>query len=313
VTLTHEPLLIEEFRTGLQATRITLLPSGNVHWQHTPGSERTSPYPPLPPGYPDLLRAASDTTVRFAVPVTASPGAYGWETEGRHSFAALLEPGAPDTGGRLHTVAGHLGRRLRALHETALPHDDYPPPQGLSRLKEWIETGGGPRAASGFHYRLRTQLGAARWEKLRDLTHHQLTPGPGEPSTVLHGWFSLGSAVVSDRPGATTAASVLSGPDAASGRPGTDLGCVVGELTEYRLAAARQGLDWPLLDTLQAAFLTGYGPCDRGTLAAGALLRIATHAHDFASYVGWGDQLHGYVPMLLDLLDTDGRLALTTA
>lgn len=313
----EQPRVLNEFTTGFQATRVTALPHGRIHWRHTPGTNHEGSYPPVRPAFLHRLQAASDQHIRFAAPSVAQPAECSWEVDGRHNFAELLRPEEDDPTGQLHEIIGHLGLRLRALHDqtpSADPPADYPPPPGPARLMAWLDGGRAPRAGAGFHHRLRAQVGPARWEKLRAFTDHLLHPRPADRVTVVHGWFSLGRVVVADSPGVIPLACVLSGLDASHGRPETDLACLVGELAEYRKVAERMGLSWPVLDTLQDTFLAHYGAgWDLDTLRAGAVVRIATHAHDFASYVGWGAQLHGYIPMLTDILDTDGASALAAA
>ncbi|MFE1057040.1 hypothetical protein [Streptomyces rochei] len=318
MTTDHSAQLLSELRTGFLTTRISRTSAGTVLWRHTPGPDRSQPFPPLPAALPRLLARASGPDVTWLAPVASSADEQVWETNGQHSLADALETGTR-TGTQLEAIGASLGARLRRLHELTLHQDetarcgDYPRHPGLSRLRAWLEHGRGPRAATAFRYRLRSQLGTGRWNRLNELTHGLLHPSAHEATTVLHGWFSMGGIVLSDRPGATTS-SVLCGPDACMGLPETDLGCLVGELTEYRLATRRQGISWPVLDQLQRALLTHYGPgADTETIAAAAILRIATHAHDYASYVGWSEQLHGYVPMLSDLLDSDQRTVLQPA
>ncbi|MEU2856461.1 hypothetical protein [Streptomyces syringium] len=308
--------VLEEFSTGYQATRVTALPNGHIHWQHNLKTDREGSYPPLDPDLTDRFTAASDPHVRFAAPCTAQPTEYSWEIAGRHSLATVLLPDAPTPAKHLEVFA-HLGRQLRALHDqpasTGRP-DAYPAPRGPSRLMAWLDRGQGTRASAGFHHLLRSRLGPSRWEKLRGFTHHLLHPEPAEHTSVLHGWFSLGNLILADDPHISPRTFVLSGMDAAQGRPETDLAWLLGELAEYRKATERQGIDWPVLDTLQNTFLEHYGPgWNRDLVAAGSVVRIATHAHDFATYIGWGPQLHGYLPMLAELLDTDGATALPTA
>ncbi|MBM7167708.1 hypothetical protein JQK87_04655 [Streptomyces sp. G44] len=309
-------LVLEEFGTGFETTRITLLPDNKVHWHHRVGSHRSALYPSVPGDFLRHAQAASSRALHFSTPVAENPRELGWVVNGRQSIGGLLEPGEHPDDARLRAIARHLGTGLRKLHDRSADAalDHYPLPPGPSRLKAWLKDGRGPRAATGFHYRLRSQLGPARWDRLRAYVHHLLHPKAGEPRTILHGWFSLGAVVVPDAPGGTEGTCVLTGPDVSQGRPETDLACLIGELTEFRFGAARLGLDLPLLDSLQSELVTHYGGAiDRGALAIGATVRIATHAHDFAAYVGWGDQLHGYIPMLAELIDCDGDLALTTA
>lgn len=316
-TETRQPL--SEFRTGFLTTRVSRAPDGTVVWQHTPGPDRTRPFPPLPAALPRLLAQAGDSEVTWLVPVSSTARELVWETGGRHSLADALEGGGSRTPDRIEAVGARLGTRLRHLHERgagdagATAGEEWPRHPGLERLSAWLADGAGPRAAPAFRYRLRGQLGAARWDRLGELTRALLRPAPDRTTTVLHGWFSMGGIVLDDDPSATRC-EVLSGPDACRGLPETDLGCLLGELIEYRLATRAKGLAWPLLDRLQHAVLTHYGPrADPELLAAGAVLRIALHAHDYAAYVGWSEQLHGYVPMLAELLDSDHHALLRTA
>ncbi|MEU7279176.1 hypothetical protein AB0A69_10415 [Streptomyces sp. NPDC045431] len=305
---THAPQVLSEFRTGFLTTRVSRTGTGTILWQHTPGPDRDQPFPTVPVALLDLLAAASSPVLTWVAPTTATAHEVAWETDGRHSLAAALESDS-HTDRQIETIGAHLGAQLRRFHDLsrvqdhAAHRDAYPPrPPGLTRLRSWLDQGRGTRAAPAFHYRLRSRLGSRRWGRLNELTDHLLQPGGDETATALHGWFSMGGIVLGDRPG-TEAISVLSGPDTCWGRPEIDLGCLVGELTEYRIAARRKGIAWPVLGRLQRAFLAHYGTADTEAVAAGALLRVATHAHDYASYVGWSEQLHGYVPMLTELLD----------
>ncbi|MEU9046543.1 MULTISPECIES: hypothetical protein [unclassified Kitasatospora] len=321
MTAVEEEQVLLEFGTGFQHTRISAIPGGGVSWRRTPGPQRPAPFPVLSASYATALRDASDERVRFARPVVAEPDAYLWEVNGRHSFGALLEASAaPAEAGvepgheRLPEYARVLGLVLRALHSGPgpSPAEELPQPPGPRRLAQWLAAGRGPRASAGFHYRLRSRLGTARWRQLADLTYLLLTPGPQEARVTLHGGFSLGAVVVADPAGTGSEASagsgpevsVLSGPEAAAGRPEADVAWALGELTEYRAAAQQAGIEWPLLDEVRESFLTAYGQgLDTRLLRAGETVRVACHAADFACYVGWAPQLHGYSDLLVGLLD----------
>ncbi|MFJ4188918.1 hypothetical protein [Kitasatospora sp. NPDC089509] len=306
MTTAHRPRLLAQFGTGRQLTRITETAPDTVRWQRTPGPQHPDPYRPVPADVTAALHAADGPPVAFATPDTAEPDRYAWDVNGRRSLGELVESGrAGQHTDLLRDTAGHLGRHLRRLHDHAHGRDwsHHPRPGGPLRLAAWLRTGRGPRAATGFRHLLHSRLGPAAFARLTEHTDRLLTPDPGR-DTLLHGWFSLGSVVLADTPDARPAASVLSGPEAAVGRPETDAACLLGELTEYRMAAHRAGLDWSWLDPVGAAFLAGYGEgLDPGLLAAAVTVRVATHACDFACYVGWDAQLHGYVPMLAELLD----------
>jgi hypothetical protein len=310
--------LLSDFRTGFLTTRISQTSTGSFLWQHTPGPNRDQPFPTMPQAFINVLSRATNPALAWLAPLSATPSELLWETDGQYSLAAALEADT-HTDQQIETIGAQLGTQLRQFHDLTRgqspeEHQNTYPHRhpGLTRLHTWLATGRGPRAASAFHYRLRSQLGSRRWDHLNQLTHHMLNPGSNDPTRALHGWFSLGSIVVSEEPG-TTACSILSGPDTCWGRPEIDIACFVGELIEYRLATQRKGITWPILDRLQHAFLTHYGTgadADTQTIAAGSLLRVATHAHDYASYVGWSDQLHSYVPMLTELLDDEHTILL---
>lgn len=304
---------VTEFGTGFLTTRVVTLTDGSIRWQRAPGRDNHFPHRPVRPGFEHRAQAASDQHVKFVVPYAADGAELTWEAPGQESIAGMLLTG-DDPPGQLHEVFGHLGRQLRALHTQQASDDppgDYPQPPGHLRFTNWLESGRGSRAAAGWHVRLRTQLGADRWKKLCEYAHHMLHPRPADATTVVHGWFALGSIVVADAPGARPGAAVLSGPEAALSRPETDLACLVGELLEFSKVAERESRDRPVLEALRDRFLGAYGPgWDRETVAIGAVVRIATHSHDFAAYVGWNPDLHNYIPMLADLLDSDGAAAL---
>ncbi|WP_181138634.1 hypothetical protein [Streptomyces sp. Ru73] len=310
------PELIDTFASGLQVTRITRQADGRIHWQRTPGVNHRTPYPAVPPGFAEQAANASDDRVCFATPFDAGPHHTSWHTTGSTTAArALLSDTVPVR--QLLDVCSALGSRLTVLHgrraaepPAAGPQPVGPVPPWLDRLNTWLESGRGPRASAGFHYRLRSQLGPSRWDSLRDCSRELLRPQ--EPAATLHGWLTLGSVVLPDPPGRGRPSTVLSGAEATVGRPEVDLACVIGELEEFRITADRLGTDATVQRSLAAAFLTHYGDgWDRDAVAAGALARIASHAHDFASYVGWHASLHDYVPMLADLLDGAGSTVLS--
>ncbi|MFG2986776.1 hypothetical protein ACGFYQ_36960 [Streptomyces sp. NPDC048258] len=301
---------IATYGTGLQTTRITRRSDGTIRWQHSRGHNHTTPYPPVPDDFTARARDASDDRLHFATPTEADATRSTWNTAGRRSAARFLLI-EDDPGHHLYDLLGRLGARLEVLHtpRPAPPRDVYPPPPGPARLRTWLEHGRGTRAGAGFHYRLRSQLGPGRFAKLRAYTDTVLQPT--DHDTVLHGWLTLGSIVPPDEPGSGLPTAVLSGIEAAYGRPEADLSSIVGEIEEFRRTAELSGTPRPFLRRLTATFLDHYGlGYDRSVVAAGAVVRIATHAHDFANYVGWHASLHTYVPMLADLLDCDGNTAL---
>ncbi|MFJ4842530.1 hypothetical protein [Streptomyces sp. NPDC088746] len=316
-------VVIDESGTGNQITRVLRTPEGHLLWQRGPGRDNPDPYPPLPDALLPQLAALDTPALRFVPPVHATPTLHTWRVHGRHSFAALMTPAQADSDGHLDQLITTLGKQLRRLHTSPAPPagDGELPrtPHSHLRLHRYLTTGRGPRAATAFHYRLRTRLGPTRFSRLQEATAHLCTAPDPHDAVTLHGWCSLGSLVVADPPreqpssGPRPAAHMLTGSEAYTGRRESDLSCLLGELTEYTAAARGAGLDWPLPDRLRTSFLSAYGDgFDPSVLAAGCTVRIATHALAVAAYHGWNDQLHGYVPMLAELLDNDGLPASTS-
>lgn len=135
--------------------------------------------------------------------------------------------------------------------------------------------------------------------------------------TLLHGAPSLGWLVPTPWCGG---AVLLTGEEVTVGEPAGDLGWLLGELAELRGAAAR-GLGGAArhrpgdFTEPARALLEGYlGPGPHPALPEGtarhATLRLATHMHDYAAYVGWHDDLTAYADLLAEFLDAHGEPAL---
>jgi hypothetical protein len=312
-------LLVDSFATGYQRTSIYRLANGSFLWARSPGADR--PVPLTGPGPLARHRLASlrSADVRVALPDHA-PGALHYTTHGADSVARLLWTDlTPARRDRLITTLQGIGRLLRALHSP--PNAGAPPgdvsgrtgPPGPTRLAAWMDTGAGPRAAQHLHGVLRTRFGPRRWATVRSWCAALAEPEPVD--VLLHGAPSTGSIVVGDdgafRPAATDSV-LLTGEDLAPGPAAFDLGWLLGEFLELRMTAAAQRLARPLLVELPEALLDGYGTVG-DPLAAGraAVLRIVTHAHDFAAYMGWHPELGLYADTLPSYVDSDGTAALT--
>ncbi|MFF7189349.1 hypothetical protein ACFZAR_29750 [Streptomyces sp. NPDC008222] len=311
-------LLIDSFATGYQRTAIYRLANGSFLWARSPGADR--PVPLTGPGPQARRRLASlrSAGVRVALPEPA-PGALHYTAHGADSAAKLLWTDlTPARRDRLTTALHDTGRLLRTLH--GIPNTGAPPgevtgrtgPPGPARLAAWMDTGTGPRAAQHLHGVLRTRFGPRRWAAVRSWCAALAEPAPG--GVLLHGAPSTGSIVVGDdsapRP-APTDSVLLTGEDLAPGPAAFDLGWLLGEFLELRMTAASQGLTRPLLTELPKVLLDGYGTVG-DPLATGraAVLRIVTHAHDFAAYMGWHPELGVYADALPAYVDSDGTAAL---
>lgn len=248
--------------------------------------------------------------VRSGVLYRGVPGAF--------SVARLL-PSADAAAFRLSLGAlADAGRMLRRLHRQPWQLTERPPHPGVQRLLDWIRADGTDPAAIRLRELARHRLGSALWDRLRDWAEEAVRP-PGQGGAVLlHGAPGIGCLIPAPGGGRT---AVLTGEEVTGGDPGLDLGWVLGELHELRAAAA-SGLGaagtGPAVDYAAAAhaLISGYTGNDRGVppgTARAATLRLAVHMRDFASFVGWHEDLRHYCDLLAETLVEEGAPALVWA
>ncbi|MFB6844877.1 hypothetical protein ACFCXS_08460 [Streptomyces sp. NPDC056373] len=243
--------------------------------------------------------AAPDAGVLYRVP-------------GAVSVARLL-PSGDDTAFRLSLDAlADLGRTLRMLHQQPWDLPERPPHPGVRRLTTWLCGEEDAPGTSRLRTLARTRLGPSLWARLTDWSGAADEP-PGGGAVLLHGAPSTGWLVPSTTGGHT---ALLTGEEVTGGDPALDLGWALGELHELRAAAAR-GLGsagkGPPVDYPAAAhaLLGGYTGGDGSAAvppgtARAATLRLAVHMRDFASFVGWHEDLRHYCDLLAEALSEDG-------
>ncbi|MGY6024089.1 hypothetical protein [Streptomyces spinosirectus] len=307
--------LVDSFATGYQRTAVHRTADGSYLWVRGAGADR--PVPLTGPGARARRRVAAPHAegIRVALP-DEIPGALLYTAHGAESAAKLLWTELPPARRDRLTAALHAtGRLLRTLHDAS---PDAPPaeitgrtgPPGPARLAAWMDTGTGPRAAARLHGVLRARFGPRRWAAVRSWCAELAERAPGD--VLLHGAPSTGSVIVADERPESADAVLLAGEDLAPGPAAFDAGWLLGEFLELRMTDTRKGArPRPLLTDLPAAFLDGYG--DVGDpVAAGraAVLRIVTHAHDFAAYVDWHPELGLYADALPAYVDGEGTAAL---
>lgn len=296
---------VHTFGTGYQLTTVEPADNGGWHWVREPGGDNQLGMPELPVDLDPMVAGADVDGVRFVMPVDHDATRVAWRTRGVVPFAEVVRT-EPES-----AVARDGVRRLvaaaAAWHEDmarTAPSDLAGAPPGLLRLRAWLIDGAGTRASGPFHARLRSALGGARWDSLYDAVEALLLDDPPRRQPV-HGWFSLGNVVLTpETDHAPYGLEVLTGPDLASGLPEFDVGCLVGEVEEFGALAAERGE--PRVSHLHLSTIARscYAGELRGDLLARAVaLRVTLHARDFASFVGWYDDLDRYVPMVADLLD----------
>ncbi|MES5818204.1 hypothetical protein [Streptomyces sp. RG80] len=315
--------LLMAYGTAFHGTRIHRR-GASYEWVRHPGPLRREPFTPVTPEVRAAVEALRTGAARLTLGTPDGP-ARRYPVSGLNPLGTLLLTGPDDeTRVAMDRLLHATGRALHTLH-TGVPDTDGAArgPAGVGRLAVWLRGGQGPQHAPRLFETVRERLGAERCERVLAWCAET---GPDHPDAVfLHGGVSLGALIPDPAPdpdtGPPTGAArlgvtgtLLIGEDLARGPAEYDVGWLLGELAEFRLLP--QGSPAPdaadrLLESGRR-FLTGYGPSRLSLTAVGrvATLRILTHAHDFAAYVGWHDQLPVYADLVADLLDSDGAAAL---
>lgn len=285
--------LLVERRTAF--VHLTVHSDGDgFRWGRTAGPARPGALICAEPALLGLLPNTSTTGATLTLPEVRHPG-LSFRTRGAGSLlAAAVTPGGP------RIVADALaatGRALRTVHAVAVPADiTAAPSPGPVRLARWLAGAAVPPAAGRLHVELTARLGEARVRTLREWTGAVLARGP----VLVHGGPSLGQ-IVPAHDGIGPVA-VLTGEDVTAGHPGADLGWLLGELVELGRGGARS---W--VAPAARALASGYRNGGEGELPAGTArccaLRMATHLHDYAAYVGWDDDLRVRLGTVAELVD----------
>lgn len=295
---------VHSFGTGYQTTTAEALDEGGWLWSREPGRDNDAGMPDVPQLDPDTAALELDA-VRFVLPHRHDRGRVTWRTTGAVPFAEVVRTRpesveARDGVRRLVTAASawHLAVAGSAPYRMAGA------PPGLLRMRAWMVDGTGPRASGPFHARLRSAMGTDRWDRLHEAVESLLLDA-SERRQPVHGWLSLGNVLLTPSEEGVPVLEVLTGPDVASGLPEYDLGCLVGEIEEFSaLAAAAGGSGVAHLHLGTIARSCYRGPLRPEMVSRAVAVRVALHARDFASFVGWYDDLERYIPIIADLLDS---------
>ncbi|MEV6394006.1 hypothetical protein AB0M39_04360 [Streptomyces sp. NPDC051907] len=335
---------VAEYGTGLQLTRVLRDPDGAFLWWHLPGPQRTGPLT-APAAHLVPEPPAASGAAELAVPEPLGDGLLH-RAAGSASVAAWLRDPRPQAR-RLaaHSlVAG--ARALRELHRVRVPADtELRIPPGLRRLGEWARGGEGlPAGALRLREAAARAWGEERLTLLLDWAAQAADPADG---TLVHGWASVGALIPPlsrGRAALLTGEDLAVGrPELDLGWTLGDLaeiawsapyfdydGLAEGFLDAYGSEAygndaARSGAygsDSANPDTYgrDASDNDTYGrdscrpdayrpPPDPVLVGRAAVLRVATHMQDFASFCEWSDELHDYIDFTAELIDEEGRRA----
>ncbi|MFJ9839093.1 hypothetical protein ACIRYZ_01255 [Kitasatospora sp. NPDC101155] len=298
--------VVQEFGTGFLRTTVQRTERGYL-WIRRAGPRRGSALVGPSDEIRTAITALATGEVALALPRAAAAGALGYEVAGRIPLVQMaLAADAEADHLALVPVLRGLGEALRRLHSEVDPVLAAPGPPGPARLATWMDRGSGSGAARELHAFMRRRLGAARWQRVR--TWCEELAGGAASDVFLHGAPSSGTTVLGEggrRP------ALLTGEDHARGPRGFDVGWLMGELAELRIFRSHAVNGTPESvagDRLPAALLQGYGTLPGGGEVVGraAVLRMFTHAHDFASYVRWDAELEHYGDALTSLIDEGG-------
>lgn len=171
--------------------------------------------------------------------------------------------------------------RLRALHQSPIPATvPSHRPDLIERLLAWH--GRQPQAAgpgtAALHDRLRAYLGQNRLDRIIEVAASWPEDGSGLDGVLLHGFASLGQAVLF----ADGGAAWLESGHARTGPVEYDFGVLLGDAAELGLGST---VDVP-------------AGLDRAAVLAWAGCRLLAHMVDFARFVGEAPDLDRYVALL---------------
>ncbi|WP_328872388.1 hypothetical protein OHT76_21020 [Streptomyces sp. NBC_00287] len=248
-----------------------------------------------------------------------SPHATSTLAPGSPHATSTLAPGSPHATSTLAPGSPHATSTLApgSPHATSTPAPGGPrapiTPTPASPPPANTPAPAGPRAAAALHSVALRLLGSARWDRVLGWCEELAVGRPGD--VFLHGAPSLGSIVVGPEP---PHGWLMIGEELARGPADHDLGWLLGEFVEWRMTLDRPvlapaaPLDPEVYETTRAALLRGYGPpADPVAAGRSAVLRVFTHAHDFAAYMGWHPELLEYLAAIAELIDDEGARALS--
>lgn len=303
--------LVEEFGTGFLHTAISR-EAGAYCWERRPGPDRLAQL-----GRPTTeVRAALAGLVRMGSEL-ALPKVVGnarkYAVPGRVTAAkVILSPGGTAHREHLEHAVDGVGQVLAALAHEVPARLASASPSGPARLAAWMERGAGPAAAGQLYEAFRRRLGVARWRRVQAWC--QAIGTPSDDDVFLHGAPSLGSVVLGEDGHSWC---LLIGEECARGPQGFDVGWLLGEFAEVKMVLGHaNGAAMPMADydEIRNSLLHAHGPVANATLAGrAAVLRVFTHAHDFAAYMGWHPELHAYGEKIAELIDDEGADALRSS
>ncbi|UBU19218.1 hypothetical protein [Nonomuraea gerenzanensis] len=291
MTTTLTPL--HEFGTASVHTSI-YRNGAEYTWVRRPGAAYPVPLPALSADLRALLGS-----VHPALRLPDVDGSMYYSADGTLPAASWLAFDEDLVRPMLQDALRQAGAALAALHALPPPGEVRRRHPGPARLAAWLRGRCESPASGRLREHALARLGGSRWERLQAICADL---GAAPAGSLLHGAASMALIV----PVKGGGGNLLAGEDLSRGPWWLDLGWLVAELVELHqavLAGIAPALEFSYRG-LAAALLDGYGRVpDVDRLGALAVLRVLTHARDYAAYIGWDDQLHRYVDIVAGLFD----------
>lgn len=294
-----EPATVEQFESGFLRTRISS-EAGGYRWTHELGRAAPARFSTISvPGRVSGLTLADnrvgDDHRSYTVGASSS-------VADRLLAGALADP---ISAARLVASVEQVGAALRALHDLPVPAESAANPhRGWRRLHRWTTGRAGTSVALHAAENVRTELGEDRWATIAEWVAAAAETDAlkfDTPAAILHGAPGLGSMVVDEN---GSGVELLVGEDVTIGPRHSDLGWVLGEITELSTSCPGPRELWrELAGAVQRGYGTGTA-VNRTRIDRTATLRIALHLHDFLAYVGWSrSECRRYCGLLRILID----------
>ncbi len=285
--MTERPRTIAELGTRLRTTRLLQDRDGAVvehRW--------------LAP-WPSILESAGLDAARtllagspLALPERSDEDARIYRVPGLLAMTAAVTR-APELAS---TLLESLGGVLAAQRERSRARPDLvsalpagPPPR-VATMARALRSRDASGDVAAFAEAARSALGPAGEAALDDQL--DVLAGGRQDDVLVHGELSLGNAFFDAQGSGLT---VVGADGICRGPAACDVAWVLGELHEFRVvhAPGSKTLDADVLSALEATFLCSCRLGEREAQLARELVatRLLVHAHDYAAYVAWHDDI----------------------
>lgn len=249
-----------------------------------------------------LERVAADMAPYGAAPSGREGGGARYLVPGPASLALLLEVGMDQTA--LCRLAVTLGEVLAAAHGSAPLGLDAP--AGAVRVRNWLAGQDVSATAGRARSVLAEALGPDALSEVELVVRRWACTDQGSPSPRLLLGAPGSQSVWPDPHGG--APTVLVTDELAQGDCEWDLGWFIGELWERSLSSATPERLWRAAGSLLASHARREASVEPRRVAEVVMVRVLTHLHDYAAFVGWEPTLIERARAVADWVRPNGTL-----